>query len=286
MLSSRRLMLAIFRIAAASSAARPAGGLLALRGFCTAILGALSVIVAHGASPSKPVEDSAAALAKLLVWDAMEKSIEAKPGDESADFVFSVTNKSENAVEIVNVRPSCGCTVAELPEQPWILAPGASGAFRAKVDFQGKIGKFTKTIYVTSTLGTQMLSVVMNVPDSEESRRARNQQLATADRQAVFRGDCASCHVAPTIGKSGGELFQAACGICHTAEHRASMVPDLAVARVPRDAEYWRTWISDGKERSLMPAFAERHGGPLNAAQIESLIAFMLEKYPAESRTQ
>ena len=30
------------------------------------------------------------------------------------------------------------------------------------------------------------------------------------------------------MGKKGGELFDTACGICHTAENRASMVPVLA----------------------------------------------------------
>lgn len=225
----------------------------------------------RGAEPTHPLE-----------WDAMEKTQDAQPGDEVAEFAFTVRNKGEKPVEILELKPSCGCTVAEMPATPWVLAPGATGTFRARADFAGKQGRFSKSIYVVSTAGTQMLNVHVNIPDTEEARRARNQRLATADRQAIFRGECATCHVAPTQGKKGGELFAAACGICHTAAHRASMVPDLAVARETRDAAYWEKWISEGKERTLMPAFAQEHGGPLNGEQIRSLVEFLVQAYPRQ----
>lgn len=217
-----------------------------------------------------------------LVWDAQGITYRAKPGDEAADFTFVVTNKSDKRVEIQELRPSCGCTVAEMPSQPWVLEPGARGSFRAAADFKGKFGVFVKAIHVVSNFGTQMLTVRVEIPDTEESRRKRNQELAELDRQAVFRGDCAACHVAPTVGKTGGELFQLACGICHTAEHRASMVPDLAVAREVRNEAYWRKWISDGKEQSLMPAFAAAQGGPLTDAQVESLVEYLTKNFAAQ----
>ncbi|MGH7944208.1 MAG: DUF1573 domain-containing protein [Opitutaceae bacterium] len=219
-----------------------------------------------------------------LVWDAMEKSMEVKPGGETARFEFSVTNKSATPVEVLRIEPSCGCTVAEMPSQPWVLAPGAQGSFTAVVDSGGKFGKFSKTIYVHSTSGSQILKVMVDIPDTEEARRARNQQLAVADRQAVFRGDCASCHVIPTVGKTGGALFKTACSICHDASPRATMVPDLQVAREPRNAAYWEKWISDGREATLMPGFAARHGGPLSAEQIASLVEYALARLPAEPR--
>ena len=217
-----------------------------------------------------------------LVWDALEITHVAKPGDEAADFTFAVTNKSDKRVEIQELRPSCGCTVAEMPSQPGVLEPGARGSFRATADFKGKFGVFVKSIHVVSNFGTQMLTVRVEIPDTEESRRKRNQEMAKLDRQAVFRGDCAACHVAPTAGKTGGELFQAACGICHTAAHRASMVPDLAIAREARDEAYWRKWIGEGKEQSLMPAFAAARGGPLTEPQIDSLVEYLAKNFAAQ----
>ena len=219
-----------------------------------------------------------------LSWDAMEKNVEVKPGDDAAAFTFSVTNQSAARVEIAEIRPSCGCTVAEMPSTPWILEPGAKGSFNAVVDIRGKQGKFSKSLYVSSTGGAQMLTVTVNIPDSPDAARERNRQMAAHDRQAVFRGECASCHVAPTVGKMGEQLFQAACAICHLANPRASMVPDLLVAREPRDAAYWKKWIAEGKESSLMPAFAQAHHGPLTDAQITSLVEFALARLPTESR--
>ncbi len=214
----------------------------------------------------------------------MEKSLDVKPEDGAANFAFTATNTSDKPVEIAAVTPSCGCTVAEMPRRPWILAPGEKGSFTATVDFRGKTGKFSKSIFVASPPGTQMLHVTVNIPDTPEAARERNRQMASMDRQAVFRGECATCHVTPALGKVGEDLFRAACTICHLASPRATMVPDLLVAREPRDAAFWRKWIEDGKEGSLMPGFAQRNQGPLSEAQITSLIAFALERLPTQPR--
>jgi mono/diheme cytochrome c family protein len=219
-----------------------------------------------------------------LTWDAMEKSIDAKPEDGVATFKFTATNTSDQPVEIVGVQPSCGCTVAETPPRPWIIAPGAKSSFSATVDFRGKDGRFSKTIFVHTPVGTQDLHVTVNIPQSPETARERNRQMASVDRQAVFRGECASCHATPTVGKTGGELFQAACAICHQANPRATMVPDLMVARETRDAAYWQRWIGEGKEGTLMPGFAKRHQGPLSDAQIASLVEYALANLPTAPR--
>jgi mono/diheme cytochrome c family protein len=219
-----------------------------------------------------------------LVWDETEKSQVVKPEDGEARFVFRVTNTSREPVEILAIEPSCGCTVAELPRTPWILAAGAGGAFTAVVDYRGKHGQFAKTLDIDTTAGPQRLAVIVDIRDTDEARRARNQQAAVADRQAVFRGECVNCHVVPTVGKMGGELFQTACGICHSAVRRASMVPDLQVAQVVRDAGYWEHWISEGREGSLMPAFAAKHGGALSAEQIASVVEYALAELPRAPR--
>ena len=226
-----------------------------------------------------------AAEKSALVWDAIEKTIEPRFGDGAAELVFKATNTSDHAVTIEQVRPSCGCTVVDLPATPWMLAPGASGLLRATVDFSGKEGVLTKSLFVTSTEGAQTLLIHVKIPAMDEAMRLRNQRAAQANRQAVFRGDCASCHAAPAAQKTGGELFQAACEICHFPSRRASMVPDLLVARSHRDEGWWRTWIADGREGTLMPGFAEKRGGPLTDAQIDSPVEFALSHLPTEPRT-
>lgn len=252
------------------------------------LLGSLLAIAIGGAGAAlhlraadRPTAGSGAAAVHPLAWDAMEKSLDAKHGDSVADFEFTVTNRSDKVVTITELRPSCGCTVAEMPSSPWVLAPGAKGSFHALVDFGGKHGKFSKSVLVGSTAGVQTLGMTVNIPEPDAATRLRNQQLAAANRQAVFRGDCASCHVAPIGNKTGAELFQAACAICHLASPRAEVVSDLLKPREPRDAAYWRKWITEGREGSLMPGFAQTHGGPLSEAQVESLVEFAVRQLPA-----
>ncbi len=107
--------------------------------------------------------------------------------------------------------------------------------------------------------------------------RGKNIQLAQADRQVVFKGDCAQCHSDYAESQFGHDLYLGACAICHDAEHRASMVPDLRAMGEPRDAAYWRASITHGIDGTLMPAFAKEKEGILSDEQIESLVKFLVE---------
>ena len=100
----------------------------------------------------------------------------------------------------------------------------------------------------------------------------------------MFSGSCAACHALPTVGLAGEHLFAKACAICHISTHRAEMVPDLAALKSATGPDYWRGWIMHGKEGTLMPAFAKSSGGILDTNQIESLVEFLVKKYPASLR--
>jgi hypothetical protein len=49
---------------------------------------------------------------------------------------------------ISSATASCGCTVAEKPEQP--IAPGAESAIKAKFDSNHREGEQNKQVYVTA----------------------------------------------------------------------------------------------------------------------------------------
>src|SRR5204862_2117748 len=132
----------------------------------------------------------------------------------TANLTFGVTNISKEDVTINWVRPSCGCTVAKLPPVPWKLAPGETGSVEFSVDLRGKYGTLSKYASVDTSHGLKVLSFKINVPAAPTTNnvvdaRTRNMQLAMADRQAVFKNDCASCHATPTVGRTGEALFQA-----------------------------------------------------------------------------
>ena len=217
-----------------------------------------------------------------LAWDAMEKTYDAKAGEEEARVTFTATNRTKEPVTITGVATSCHCTLARPPRDPWTIAPGASDPLEVLVDLRGRSGTETKTIYVDTAAGEQALVLHLNIPPSPAMQRSMNLDVAFQDRQAVLHGDCATCHVAPAAGKRGAELFAKACLVCHGAVHRASFVPDLGIAKEKRDAAFWEKWIREGKEGTLMPAFAKAKGGPLDDAQIESLVKYLVANLPTE----
>ena len=221
----------------------------------------------------------------VLFWDAALKTMDASNGQAAANFVFNVTNVSTAPVTIISALPSCHCTQAELPVTPWLLPPGAGGQIKVSVDLRGKMGSFFKSVAVTTDQGLKNLLVRVSIAAAPahtmtEAELASGIAAAKVDRQAVFRGDCASCHNHELAGKYGPQLFAATCAICHEAEHRASMVPDLHHLTGPTGVEFWRVWITAGKPGSLMPAFAQAQGGPLDDIQIASLAQYLNAVYP------
>lgn len=233
-------------------------------------LTAFALLVApQGIAPAQSSADP-------LAFDAPHKRITARFGETNALVTFAVTNVSRVPVVIHDVVPSCGCSVATFPAKPWTLPPGARGAFSLGTDVRGKSGSLLKTVVVQSSAGARQLTYQVDILEpANPADRARNQSLAKTDRQAVFKGDCARCHAEPARGKLGKELFAAACGICHEAEHRATMVPDLRALKKPTDRDYWLQWIAHGKPGTLMPAFWDKAGGPLTDVQIYSLVEFL-----------
>lgn len=233
-----------------------------------------------------------AAPGEPLAWDSPSQFYTAKPGEVSALFVFKVSNVSTSNVVIDDLKTSCGCTVAQFPTKPWVLKPGAKDKAEVLVDLRGKYGKLFKEINVISSNAPKLLTVLVDIPDPgtnamspEMANRMWGQQLAAVDHQAVFKRDCVKCHLEPAFGKFGENLFHTACGICHEAAHRATMVPDLKSLKTEIDGDYWHNWVAHGKPGTLMPGFAAKEGGPLNDKQIDSLIQYLTNAFPRPLKT-
>ena len=191
---------------------------------------------------------------------------------------FHYTNTSSEPVVITAIERSCHCTTPKTPNLPWTIAPRAAGKMEVVVEVPGKWGVLRKTIEMRSANETNVLMLEVEIPEPEP--REKNRLAAFADRQAVFKGDCASCHSKPAVNLKGAQLYEKACGICHEAEHRATMVPDLAT-KPHGDANYWTQWIRVGKPGTFMPAFDKPHGGPLTEEQIASLIEYLPQRFPS-----
>ncbi len=207
--------------------------------------------------------------------------------------VATLTNSITPApVTILHVHPSCGCTTAEIPPQPWLLPPGTNGVIRVSVNLAGKSGMLFKTISISTDYGKMDLILRINIQPAPPAKpmtpeeRARGIAAAKIDRQAVFKGDCASCHAANVKGKYGQQLFAVVCAVCHEGNPRATMVPDLHNLKDPTSEEFWRAWITSGKAGTLMPAFSTSQGGPLDDLQIASLAAYLNAVNPPHTPAQ
>jgi cytochrome c5 len=231
------------------------------------------------------------ALDQFIAFDKMEKEVNVPNGTSVANFSFNLTNISSGDVTINGVQTSCGCTVAKLPSQPWKLAPNEGGEISATMQLAGVPagGYKTKTLTVNSDKGSKILVVKANVlgqAPMSDMDRTNNVKAAAADRQAVFHGDCARCHMKPAKDaaghdKMGLELYTAVCGICHNSEHQASFVPNLHKLPEPTSADFWRNWILHGKADTLMPAFGKPEGGILSDEQVDSLVQYLTATIPS-----
>lgn len=238
-------------------------------------------------APSQP--------ASYLTWSAERLETNAQPGQINVPFTFWLTNVSTEVVSVNAVRTSCGCTVAQLPSTPWQIPPGSNGPIHVTMNLAGKFGAIEKAVTIDSTTGLKSLIVRANIPAQPgaqaavggiDPERLKNMQMALADRQVVFKGDCAKCHAEPAVAKLDKPLYDAACGICHNSPHRAAMVPDLARLAHPTNEDHWRRWIRSGRVGSMMPAFAKAEGGPLTDEQIDSLVKFLMESITAKATPQ
>lgn len=243
--------------------------------------------------PAMPPPVAQPSLDSVIKWDAERKDQTVASGTPQAQFTFNLTNVSAEVVTINSATTSCGCTVASLPEQPWKLAPGKNGQIHATMNLAGKSGTTVKTINVVSDQGAKMLYVQATIlPAAAPTQpltamdREVNQKLAIADRQAVFKGDCARCHAAPAMNKFGQPLYTAVCGVCHESEHRATMVPNLHALPHETNAEYWKNWIAHGKLNTLMPAFSLAEGGILSDEQVTSLVSYLVATIPSKPAVQ
>ncbi len=236
----------------------------------------------------------------LIKWDSETKEYSAKPGEGESRFTFWLTNTSASEISVNSVRTSCGCTTAKLPPMPWKISSGSNGPIDVVMNLAGTSGMIAKGVTIDTSLGIKQLTVRTQIPGAAapgslpvqnsgimgDTERLKNMQLALADRQVVFKNaDCAKCHSEPAKGKTDGRIIYAAvCATCHNSHHRAAQVPDLRTLPHPTSAEHWKTWITYGRAGSMMPAFAESEGGPLNEQQINALVDFMVKAFPNRSQ--
>jgi uncharacterized protein DUF1573 len=100
-----------------------------------------------------------------LKWEQPQQKFSVKPGDKAVTAKYRFINESTSPVTIVDVRPSCGCTMATLAKKTY--APGESGEIDATMKFAGHTGHQEKWIYVTTNVAGKepmLLTLAVDIP--------------------------------------------------------------------------------------------------------------------------
>ena len=103
----------------------------------------------------------------IIVWDAKTKKRNLNPGEEKAEFVFTLTNVSKAELVIYTTETTCDCTVANLPSSPWVIPAGGSGQIHVTLDVHGKQGTISKGVTVLTSKGNSFLTVEAMTPVPE-----------------------------------------------------------------------------------------------------------------------
>ncbi|MBI5770478.1 MAG: DUF1573 domain-containing protein [Verrucomicrobia bacterium] len=81
-----------------------------------------------------------------LTWDTTTVERVAKVGEDAVRLTFAFSNPGPRAITIVDLKPSCGCTVAVLDQRTY--GPGEKGALPVVFDTRDFSGVQEKTIEV------------------------------------------------------------------------------------------------------------------------------------------
>ena len=199
---------------------------------------------------------------------------------QSASWAYS--NTGTGVLEIVATLPSCGCTASVA--EPKSVPPGGTGAIAITFDPAGLAGDVRKTLTVVSNDPARkhlILTILAKVIPRELEALPGGHPPFTG--QSLLMGSCASCHAAPAANKSGAPLWGAVCAMCHGAKALGGRAPGVATAEflAEHDDTALAQAIAFGTVDPKMPGFSDAMGGPLDRAQVASLVVLLRSWGPA-----
>ena len=99
---------------------------------------------------------------KITWLDSTIRNYGSIPEGQKLEVAYRFLNSGNKPLIIARVQPSCGCTVAEQPDEP--IMPGKEGVIKASFNSEGRIGINHKKIYViANTRGSQSNEIEFSV---------------------------------------------------------------------------------------------------------------------------
>ena len=204
--------------------------------------------------------------------------------DAKVDHRWIIHNDGNEPLEIVNTFPSCGCTASLIETKA--IPPGQTGTLLVTFDAAGQNGSVRKTISVVTNDPVKPrtnLAITAKVLAPPNPRVSAGHPPITG--QSMLVGTCGSCHARPAEGKTGEALYAAVCAMCHGDQARGALAYGL---REPgylgaHDDAALGEAIAYGTTNPRMPGFSKDMGGPLDSAQVSSLVDLLRRWGPLPS---
>ena len=220
---------------------------------------------------------AASGAAPTIRFDKTTHDFGAIPSNQKHDVSWAYHNDGNAPLTIIAMNPSCGCTASVA--DPKSVPPGGSGALKITYDPAGQSGDVRKTLTIVTNDPSHprtILTILAKVASADDEVLANGHPRFAG--QSLLMGSCASCHAAPAQGKTGTALWEAVCAMCH---HRTGEALGAFVAS--HDDAALTQAIAYGTANPKMPGFSSLMGGPLDDAQVASLVK-LLRTPPSEKR--
>ncbi|MGJ8638985.1 MAG: DUF1573 domain-containing protein [Opitutaceae bacterium] len=99
-----------------------------------------------------------------LVFEQETLQLKADLGQETLEAIFKFVNKGSEPITITKVKPTCGCTIANIKDEQ-VYAPGESGEIRADFSVDGRRGTKDVKIAVQTSGGVNYrLGLSVEIP--------------------------------------------------------------------------------------------------------------------------
>lgn len=96
-----------------------------------------------------------------ILWLDSAKNLGKVKEGEKIEISYRFKNTGSELLIINNIVVSCGCTVAEKPQEP--IAPGKEGSIKATFDTKGRLGTNHKTMAVYTNTKEAVSTVAFEV---------------------------------------------------------------------------------------------------------------------------
>ncbi|MBI3939818.1 MAG: DUF1573 domain-containing protein [Acidobacteria bacterium] len=185
---------------------------------------------------------------------------------------FLLRNSGGATLYIRDITVTCGCTLVDVSSKS--IEPGKSASLTLQIEPDAKEGPIEKTITIATNDPRGPLRALRV---RAEIQRDLHKMSALEKEKSIFSPECRSCHVDGGTGKTGKDLYQADCAMCHGSLEERDHVRSLNVASLAEDLQELRKTIALGNGRGTMPGFSAAAGGPLSDAQIDSLVDLFIK---------